>query len=138
MKVLCSPLLQGVFPTLDGTHPCLLCLLHCQAGVSSLAPPPVKAFKMFIPAEYKNMNNFFFYHKALHFSIQLIKTLLIIFSFWRDDLIWQHKIYFQFSSVQFSRSVVSDSLRLHGLEHARPPCPSPAPGVYSNSCPLNR
>ena len=40
-----------------------------------------------------------------------------------------------FSSVQFSRSVVSDSLRLHGLQHARPPCPSPTPGVYSNSCP---
>ena len=39
------------------------------------------------------------------------------------------------SSVQFSRSVVSSSLRLHGLQHARPPCPSPTPGVYSNSCP---
>ena len=38
-------------------------------------------------------------------------------------------------SVQFSCSVVSDSLRPHGLQHARPPCPSPTPGVYSNSCP---
>ena len=37
------------------------------------------------------------------------------------------------SSVQFSRSVVSDSLRPHELEHARPPCPSPTPGVHSNS-----
>ena len=36
-------------------------------------------------------------------------------------------------SVQFSRSVVSDSLRPHELHHARPPCPSPTPGVYSNS-----
>ena len=44
----------------------------------------------------------------------------------------------QFSSVQFSRSVVSDSLRTHGLQHARPPCPSPTPGVYSNSHPLSR
>ena len=41
-------------------------------------------------------------------------------------------------SVRFSRSVVSDSLQPHGLQHARPPCPSPAPGVYSNSCPLSR
>ena len=41
----------------------------------------------------------------------------------------------RFSSVQFSRSVMSDSLRPHELQHARPPCPSPAPGVYSNSCP---
>ena len=42
------------------------------------------------------------------------------------------------SSVQFSRSVVSNSLWSHGLQHARPPCPSPAPRVYSNSCPLSR
>ena len=41
-------------------------------------------------------------------------------------------------SVQFSRSVVSDSLRPHGLQHARLPCPSPVPGAYSNSCPLYR
>ena len=40
-----------------------------------------------------------------------------------------------FSSVQFSHSVVSDSLRPHELQHARPPCPSPTPGVYSNPCP---
>ena len=43
-----------------------------------------------------------------------------------------------FSSVQFSCSVVSDFLRPHGLQHTRPPCPSPTPGVYSNSCPLSR
>ena len=42
-----------------------------------------------------------------------------------------------FSSVQFSCSVLSDSLQLHGLQHARPPCPSPAPRVYTNSCPLS-
>jgi len=41
------------------------------------------------------------------------------------------------SSVQFSRSVMSDSLLPHGLQHARPPCPSPTPRVYSNSCPFN-
>ena len=45
---------------------------------------------------------------------------------------------YQFSSVQFSRSVMSNSLWPHGLQHARPPCPSPNPGVYSNSCPLSR
>ena len=42
------------------------------------------------------------------------------------------------SSVQFSHSVVSDSLRPHGLQHTRPPCPSPTPGVYPNSCPLSQ
>ena len=40
----------------------------------------------------------------------------------------------QFSSVQFSRSVVSDSLRPHELQQPRPPCPSPTPGACSNSC----
>ena len=39
-------------------------------------------------------------------------------------------------SVQFSHLVMSDFLRPHGLQHARLPCPSPTPGVYSNSCPF--
>ena len=51
---------------------------------------------------------------------------------------WKAYSQVQFSSVQFSRSVMSDSLRPHGLQHARPPCPSPTPRVYSNSCPLSR
>jgi len=42
------------------------------------------------------------------------------------------------SSVQFSRSVVSDSLRPHEPQHARPPCPSPTPGVHPNPCPLSQ
>ena len=42
------------------------------------------------------------------------------------------------SSVQFSHSVVSDSLQPHGQQHARPPCPSPTPRAYSNSCPLHQ
>ena len=41
------------------------------------------------------------------------------------------------STVQFSRLVVSDSLRPHGLQHTRPPCPSPTPGVHANPCPLS-
>ena len=42
------------------------------------------------------------------------------------------------SSVQFSHSVVSNSLQPHGLPCSRPPCPSPTTRVYSNSCPLSR
>ena len=42
------------------------------------------------------------------------------------------------SSVQFSPSVMSNSLQLHGLQHARPPCPSPTSRVYPNSCPLSQ
>ena len=40
--------------------------------------------------------------------------------------------------VQFSHSVMSNSLQPHGLQHARPLCPSPTPSVYSNSCPLSQ
>ena len=43
-----------------------------------------------------------------------------------------------FSSVQFSRSVMSDSSWPHELQHTRLPCPSPTPAVYPNSCPLSR
>ena len=46
--------------------------------------------------------------------------------------------WFQFSSVQFRRSVVSDSLWPHESQHSRPPCPSPTPGLWSNSCPLSQ
>ena len=45
-----------------------------------------------------------------------------------------HKL---FSSVQFSHSVVSDSLRPHESQHTRPPCPPPTPRVYPNTCPSN-
>ena len=53
---------------------------------------------------------------------------------------WVHSVQSlsQFSSVQFSCSAVSNSLWPHGLQHARPPCPSAASRVYSNSCPLSR
>ena len=44
----------------------------------------------------------------------------------------------KYSSVQFSCSVMSNSLWPHGLQQARFPCPSPIPGVYSNSCPLSQ
>ena len=62
------------------------------------------------------------------------------FTHWQVSNILQNKSYliFQFSSVQFSRSVVSDCLQPHDLQHARPPCPSPTPRVHSNSCPLSQ
>ena len=52
---------------------------------------------------------------------------------WRT--LWR---FLQFSSVQFSCSVVSDSLRPHESQHARPPCPSPTPGVHSDSRPSSQ
>ena len=50
---------------------------------------------------------------------------------------WYRESY-GFSSVQFSHSVMSDSLQLHEQQHARPPCPSPTPRVHPNPCPLSR
>ena len=51
---------------------------------------------------------------------------------------WPKYWSFRINSVQFSCSVVSNSLRPQGLQHTRPPCPSPTPGVYPNSCPLSQ
>ena len=51
---------------------------------------------------------------------------------------WTTREVLQFISVQFSRSVVSDCLRPHESQHARPPCPSPTPRVHSDSRPLSR
>ena len=49
-----------------------------------------------------------------------------------------HQSLLYFISVQFSHSVVSDCLQPHELQQARPPCPSPTPGIHSNSCPSSR
>ena len=61
---------------------------------------------------------------------------------WKNWLKTQHSKnedhVIQSNSVQFSHSVVSDSLRPHESQHARPPCPSPTPGVHSNSHPSSR
>ena len=55
---------------------------------------------------------------------------------WTDE--WIKKVWYIYAmeySVQFSRSVVSDSLQPHESQHARPPCPSLTPRVYPNPCP---
>ena len=59
----------------------------------------------------------------------MIKPLTNNFNIW---------VISEFASVQFSRSVVSDSLWPHELQHARPPCPSPTPRVHWDSCPSSR
>ena len=56
------------------------------------------------------------------------QTINIFYKLYIKHIIYQ-------SVSQLSCSVMSDSLRPHELQHARPPCPSPAPGVHPNSCP---
>ena len=65
-----------------------------------------------------------------HFSVFQLK--------WISFLLWLIVSSVQFSSVHFSRSVVSDSLRPHESQHARPPCPSATPGVHSDSNPSSQ
>ena len=69
-------------------------------------------------------------HKQTHSKWQ-IRT-------WASFLPSQHCLCLLGRSVQFSHSVVSDSLQPHRLQHTRPPCPSPTPGACSNSCPLSQ
>ena len=75
----------------------------------------------------KNASVIFFLLPAVYNGKEGKKQYLISCLFWGS-----------LSSVQFSRSVVSDSLQPHELQHARPPCPSPTPRVHPNSCPSSR
>ena len=71
---------------------------------------------------------------GLHASCCQVWSSCILLSSMAIDLV----ILFQFSSVQFSHSVMSDSLRPHELQHTRPPCPSPTPRLHSDSLPSSQ
>ena len=77
------------------------------------------------------------FHNNIAYSISPKRTLPIKKASSCNDLFVSH-LCSQFSSIQVSRSVVSDSLWPHELQLSRPPCPSPTPRVYSDSCPLSR
>ena len=79
----------------------------------------------------------------VHHFIDLISQSLSLYKYSCGDLYMRMKIQKRnfilrfVVSVQFSHSVMPDSLQTHGLQQARLPCPSPTPRVYSNSCPLS-
>ena len=74
--------------------------------------------------------------ELLSFSLkETTFQVLFLFSSFQIYYSCSMKLLNKLSSVQFSHSVVSDSLRPHESQHARPPCPSPTPGVHSDSCP---
>ena len=81
---------------------------------------------------------------AIYPKVDMLDPMVILFWFFKETAILfsmtvAHCTFPSVvSSVQFSHSVVSNSLWPHGLQHARPPCPSPTPGPCSNSCPLSR
>ena len=81
----------------------------------------------------------------LHWKDNFAKYKILYWCFYSADfnsllcsLLAHLFIFLLLSSVQFSHSVVYNSLRSHGLQHSRLPCPSPAPRAYSNSCPLSQ
>ena len=80
---------------------------------------------------FTNWNNFFFNLYGNTKNLDSQNSLEQNEWSWKNQSLWLQT----FSSVQFSQSVVSKSLRPHGLQHARLPCPSPTPRAYSNSCP---
>ena len=77
----------------------------------------------------------FFFCKLLKLTFLLLK-IHTIYHEWHKNTTIGHL--YLLCSVQFSRSVVSDSLWPHELQHARPPCPSPTPRVHSDSLPLSQ
>ena len=74
------------------------------------------------------------WHWHLGVPVMSEEPLVPVFFRSNDELLRSTLLCFAFSSVQFSGSVVSNSLRPHELQHARPPCPSTTPGVHPNSC----
>ena len=65
----------------------------------------------------------------LYFFWEVVNEVSPFFAFWSFTRCY---------SVQFSRSIMSSSLQPHELQHVRPPCPSPTPGVHPNPCPLSQ
>jgi len=91
------------------------------------------------------VTTFSFYNDGLHLSLGSMNSLnvkVIHMGGTDPTLIGKFKDIRSFlsqnDSIQFSHSVVSDSLRHHGLQHTRLPCPSPTPKAYSNSCPSSQ
>ena len=82
-----------------------------------------------------------FVYKAMSLLVNMLSRFVIDFLLRSKYLLisWLQSLSTViFSSVQFSHSVVSDSLWPHELQHARPPCPSPTPRVHSDSCPSSQ
>ena len=77
------------------------------------------------------------FFQSISYSLHTLN--LFLFNLILTWIVLPYNVHFRCNSyrfsVHFNRSVLSNSLWLHELQHARPPCPSPTPTVYSNSCP---
>ena len=113
----CHSLFHRIFLT-QGSN---LCLLHCRQILYHWATGEAQV-------------GYFFFFNWRIIPLQNFAVFCQT-STWLSHR-WTPVLYSQ--SVQFSRSVVSDSLPPHESKHARPPCPSPSPGVHSDSCPSSQ
>ena len=73
----------------------------------------------------------------IYFFLIIFNNIFFSLAYFIVRIQYMIGITYKMCSIQFSHSGVSDSSRPHELQHARPPCPSPTPGVYPNSCPLS-
>ena len=107
-----------------------------QMGLSSLWAA-VPRLRLYLEC-FKRQTSYIFScrSKKTYVAIQVKCSLDVSTRTWAEG--WLHLGRLPVLSVQFSHSLVSDSLRPHESQHARPPCPSPAPKIYPNSCPSSR
>ena len=122
-SVHCGAFILLLFATPTGSPFSKLCLLSAQNAFWTLDQQVKPESQMFV-----SIFNLFI-------SIGLLVEKCLN---WQFILIYCFPVPLFFRSVQFSCSVVSNSLRPLEPQHARPPCPSPAPGDHPNPCPLSR
>ena len=112
------------------------CILLCFSHVWLFATLWTEAHKTPSPMGFSRQNTGVGCHTLLQsiFPTQESKLCLLCLLYWQVGSLPLVPA----GSVQFSRSVVSDSLWPHESQHTRPRCPSPTPGIYSNPCPSSQ
>ena len=132
--IFCHPLLlPSVFPSLwVFSHKSALCIRWPKYWRFSFSISPSNEYQDWFPLELTGLTSLL----SKRLSRVLSSTTIQKHQFFSPQpSLWSNS---QIHTLaQFSRSVLSDSLWPHGLQHARPPYPSPTPGACSNSCPLS-